>query len=71
MVVAAVDQRDVDRLVAEEPGGEQAAEPATDDDDPVARRYFLASGSSDATTGYRPGLECMMPPSAKTVVAVR
>jgi ABC-type taurine transport system substrate-binding protein len=24
-----------------------------------------------AVTGYRPGLDCMIPPSAKTVVAVR
>ena len=64
-MVAAVDQRDVDGPVAEEPECEQAAEAAADDDDAMACR----AGSS--RHGYRPGLECMMPPSAKIVVAVR
>ena len=38
VVVAAVDQRDVDRPAAEEPGGGQAAEAAADDHDAVAAR---------------------------------
>ena len=59
VVVAAVDQRDVDRLAAEEAGREEPAEAAADDDD------------RGAPIGQSPGLECMMPPSAKIVVAVR
>ena len=38
VVVAAVDQRDVDGQVAEEPGGGQPAEATSDDDDAVAWR---------------------------------
>ena len=60
-MVAAVDEGDVDGSVGEVADGEQAAEAAADDDDPVPRRLL----------GHQsPGLECMMPPSAKTVVAV-
>ena len=35
MVIAPVDQRDVDRFASQQPGGRQAAEPTPDDDHPV------------------------------------
>ena len=62
MVVAPVDQCDVDGHVTEPPSRHEATEPGADDDDSVPRRRF--------GHGYRPGLECMIPPSANTVVAV-
>ncbi len=70
VVVAPVDQRHVDRHVPEQPRGEEAAEAPADDHHAMA---LFASRCSliAATHGYRPGLECMMPPSAKIVVAVR
>ena len=66
MVVAAVDHRDVDGLAAEESECEQPAEAASDDDDCDG-----AGVGASSVIDYSPGLECMMPPSAKTVVAVR
>ena len=64
VVVAAVDQRDVHRHVGESPDGQEAAE-APADDDHLVPRGLLGHGHV-----YSPGLECMIPPSAKTVVAV-
>ena len=63
--------------LAEEPAGRQPTEAPADDDDAVAGR---AVGGGDppappqrAADGpaHRPGLECMIPPSAKIVVAAR
>ena len=65
VVVATVDEGDVDGLAAEAPDREEAAEAAADDHHPWRGR------SRPRARRYRPGLECMMPPSAKTVVAVR
>ena len=62
-MVAPIDHSDVDRRVGEVPDRQQPAETRTDDDHPVPGRLL--------DHGYRPGLECMMPPSAKIVVAVR
>ena len=45
---------------------EQPAEAASDDDDAMACAVV-----AHVHRLYSPGLECMIPPSAKTVVAVR
>ncbi len=64
----------------EQPGGGKAAEAAADDDHPVpagpsglmaAHVGWRTPLLSEQSYRYSPGLECMMPPSANTVVAVR
>ncbi len=64
VVVASIDQRDVDGRMGEMPDRQQPTEAPADDRRPGA-------APTRPAIGYRPGLECMMPPSAKIVVAVR
>ncbi len=64
----------------QEAGGREAPEPPADDDHPMAapggtgrgrNRVRRSSGPGSSTAPHNPGLLCMMPPSAKMVVAVR
>ena len=71
VVVALVDQRDVHAFFAGEfLRAADTGEAATDDHDRRVRQSPLSSVESDQGSGATsPGLDCMMPPSTKIVVA--